>query len=263
MGLRKIFPGLVLLITLTACSNNLNDLVIVADLDDEFAVEAWEQLEGPSRSIEILFKTVKDLECPNQELDLSFRRTGNLLFIEVNELIDAEDCQPGNRGTVSRVNFGNLSPGLYSLRINLLDIAENNLLLDLSPASILLSGKNLNGLVIGREELLRIPESALWGYISAQTSSAEEALEAFNNQLNTLTESLQLPPGYYGYFQLTGTANQEVSFPEQEIGGIQTLTFLRESPEDLTGVDSLIQAFRTAYADQIQIRVGTGSGQTW
>ncbi len=263
MGLRKIIPGLVLLFTLNACSNNLNDLVIVADLDDEFAVEAWEQLEGPSRSMEILFKTVKDLECPNQELDLSFRRTGNLLFIEVNELIDAEDCQPGNRGTVSRVNFGNLSPGLYSLRINLLDIAENNLLLDLSPASILLSGKNLNGLVIGREELLRIPESALWGYISAQDQSGEEALEAFASQLNALTEPIELSPGYYGYFQLSGRENQQVSFPEQEIEGIQTLTFLRESPGDLGKVDSLIQIFRSTYSDQIQIQVSTGSGQTW
>jgi len=264
MGLRKITAGLFLLFALNTCSNNLNDLVIVADLDDEFAVEAWEQLEGPSRTVEILFKTVKDLECPNQELDLSSRRSGNLLFIEVNELIDPEDCQTGNRGsTVSRVNFGNLSPGLYSLKINMLDIAENNILLDLSPASILLSGKDLNGLVIGRDELLRIPEAALWGYISAQTPSGEAALDEFSSALNALTSSIQIAPGYYGYFQLSGSANQRISFPNDEIKGITSLSFIKESPGDLNGIDSLIQAFRSAYSDQIHIEVATGSGQSW
>ncbi len=258
----RIFT-LVILVVLagSTCSNNLNDLVIVAKLDNEFSVEAWDQLEGPERSLEILLRSTGEDPCANVELNVISSTTNNQLLIEVKDLKDLDDCQTEAGAILSRVNFGSLEPGYYNLKIDLLEIAQNEILLDVTPERYRLSGTELNGILINREETRRVPNEAFWGSIAVKDTLENPLAASFLSDLDSLTTPLSLAAGYYGYFELEANSSAPTFF-EGSIPGFTTNTFLRQIAEVET-IDSLISVYRSQYDADAVIQAWHGSGHRW
>lgn len=257
----RIILLLLLLLLASTCSNKLNDLVIVSELEEEFLVAPWENLDGPERTFEILLQSIEELDCSNTTLDISSGRTGNQLFITINELIKPDDCRQ-DRGIISsRVNFGRLGPGQYTLRINLLGIAENELFLTISPDRFKLVESNLNGLQIGKKDLLRVPENTFWGLIGLPENLLDIGPD-FITALEAETLPLELPVGDYGYFELADSPIN-ISLIDPVPSALEPFSFLREYPEDTKAIDSIFQSYEDLYKEDILLIGRSGTGFNW
>lgn len=136
--------------------------------------------------------------------------------IEGNKItIDLHDIEVGNYdgaavalgGAPAYVNLGSLQQGFYDLQINVVDNVNEGSL-SVESNFFILNFNATNSLTINYDTLWRIPSGAMWGYIGYQTPEYQEAAESFVDTLQKIGAApLNLPKGYYGYFEVDSAGN--------------------------------------------------------
>lgn len=242
----------------------VGDAIIVSDVEDEFYIDMWENLASANGARELVLKieSIEPANCLNYGIDHRFARAGNRLTVSLNQFIEPTDCLPGEAPVKADVNLGSLPSGNYNVNIDFRNTVENTGQLLVSPESYFLTMKSEDGIVLLREELLRVPEDVIWGYVAVQAGADEAVAEAFLADLQAISDEPQaFRSGYYGHFTINNL-NGEVFIYEQPTDGSAT-NFLRQYTGTASDLKTLVADYRDRHGAELIIQLFNAEGEAF
>lgn len=236
------------------------DPIIVAKVEDEFYIDMWEKLDGPSgRNLIVKIESIKNEDCLNYRMDYFFSRVGNRLKISLNNIIKPADCIPGEAPVKAGVDAGSLPSGTYEFDIDFKSLVENKGRLSVNAESYLLDMKSEDGIVLLRNELLRVPNNTIWGYVTFQQGQDEAIANEFLTDLEALSKTVTYPAGYYGHFTIS-PLDGKVFIHQQPITP-NIKTFLLDYSDSETSLKNLLAEYRQNHGSQLTIKLINAKGK--
>ncbi len=256
---------LLLLCAIASCDlAEVGDAIIVSDVEDEFYIDMWEDLSGENGARELVLKieSIEPANCLNYDIDYQSARLGNRLSVSLNQFIEPADCLAGEAPVKADINLGSLPSGNYNVNIDFRNTVENDGQLLVSPESYFLTMKSEDGIVLLREELLRVPEDVIWGYVALRAGADAAVAEAFLADLQAISdEPKALRSGYYGHFTINNL-NGEVFIYEQPTDG-SAINFLRQYTDASAALKTLVADYRDRHGEELIIRMFNADGEAW
>lgn len=253
---------LISLILFGGCKDSKNDPNEVFIISDELKVDLWEELSLSTRQLVFNISTVDNLSCHNFQLAYSLARPSGGIILSLNNVIEPDNCEPGDAPARSIVPIGALESGNYDIEINL----KNNDIVNAGKFFVFNDRYQLNlnteyGLVLPNEPLFRVPNQSYWGYIGFKEliNNSEDIKNEFLQSIEPIVIHGNNLAGDYGYFKVTEEETIEIA---SEISYEERSNFffkLNGSEEELTNA---IEALRTTYGEIIDIKIFTSTGET-
>ncbi len=251
----------IFIIAMTGCElASSKDPIIVPDVEDELYVDMWEQLNSPTgRSLVVKIESIEEKNCLNYRLDYFFSRNGNRLKVSLNNIIEPNDCVPGNAPVKAEVSAGSLPSGNYGFDIDFKGLVVNNGTLSVTSESYVLDMKSEHGIVLLRDELLRVPDDVIWGYAAYQQSADEAIAVDFINEVKAISKlAIGNRAGYYGHFTIS-PLDGKVFVHEQPSSNVKT--FFYQYTDNETTLKNLVADYRQTYGNQLTIKVFNAKGK--
>lgn len=260
----KYWVYLLSLFLMTGCDfSSLDDPIVITEVDDEFTVDIWETLAPTKEGRNLLVKieSIKTENCLNYRIDYQFNQDGNRLKVALNNIVKPLDCVTGEATVKADINTGYLLNGIYSFNIDLKNTILNNGQLTILGDSYTLDMYSENGFSLKRKELLRVPTSAIWGYVTFQKASDEALANQFIEALQSKSHNpSSYRPGYYGYFDIAAI-DRKVTVHEQPATA-NMKTFLYDYTDDAGKLKELVNRYRQDYGNQLTIKLYNAQGET-
>lgn len=254
---------LLLVMGVSSCKvESLDDPIIVPVVDQEFALELWQNLESSRMSpLEVRMYTLEDYECLNTVILSNYLRVGRNLELTLFDILDPEVCDPGLAPAVGLEELDNIDEDLYRLDIELQDVVSNLGWLTVTEDAYVIEMETENGISWLQNELRRIPENALWGFVTHTDLSSRQQAEALISDLFDLSSASDLEDGYYGYYLLSdnGTKVEVPSMSTQT----QAETFLFKYEGALTEIDQRVEDFLANAPEGVELHFWDGKGNQW
>ena len=232
-----------------------SDLSLIINVEDEFSLELWEELEPYNRTFQLKFSTFKKtFACTNYEIAFDKIQSGTNLFVNILDLIGPEDCLAGNDQAKGEVEFDPLDPGIYRIRINLKNEVSNEGILEVNQNFYQLSLEQQNGISLKESKLFRVPNGLIWGQI--QTKDVQ-LLANFKKDIENITLPAEISEGNYGYFEFR---ENQITLPsEQELN--ESITFAYTiATTDIPQLKDLIKQYRGEPGKEIPLTIYTWQG---
>lgn len=242
--------------------SSLDDPIVISEVEDEFYIDLWENL-GPTqeeRNLVVQIESIQTEQCLNYRIDYQFSKDGNRLKIALNNIIKPLDCVTGEATVKSDVNTGYLLNGIYSFNIDLKKTVSNDGQLTVSADSYTLDMQSENGFSMKHEELLRVPDGAIWGYVNYQQAVNESLANKFLEDLKNISQSpTAYRAGYYGHFSIA-TADRKISVNAQpQTSNLKT--FLYQYTDQTAKLKNLLATYRSQYGNRLIIQFYNAKGE--
>lgn len=258
----KLVPLLCLMLLMQACNTDKTEApVLDTEVEKEYELDLWESLGNNTRSFELRATTIKSLDCLNYFIESSSIRKGNSFEINLGKPQIPSQCERGSGVAKSTLTLGTVSNGTYNITIKLGQIVPSTGRLMVSNGSFFLSIPTPIGFRILHNNLLRIPDNTLWGYI-AYDASASSTVAQFLTELATISPSPDLAKGYYGYFNLLESGEMELGGPKVATD-LPVQPILRRAPTNEKDLERLVQAYREKYGQLLQIHLRNTGGKEY
>ena len=253
------FVGLIAAFVLTSCNLTDGGKDTVVKVALEFKVDLFEELND-SRNFQFRIKTIEPQNCINNTIDFTSNRILSRLNLSLNEIIEAPDCVEGQEPVNAEASLGYLANGTYDVQISLKNTVINEGKLEVTPEAFQISMSTENGYELVREELKRIPNRFVWGYVGYNDKNqAGQQPDNFLEELNNMTSDAGLSKGYFGYFTINedqvAVLNTAPLFPFFK-------TFYRQSDGNINAIKSLLETYRDGNnAEIMEIKLFTWDGK--
>lgn len=262
--MRKIYSaitGLCLIAAGTGCNlTDIEDPIIVPAVEKEFFVEMREQLGTPPRNLSVWLRTIKVQNCLNSSIRYEIAETPSRIRIDIEGINTPTDCMPGAAQARETIEVSPLVPGLISFDINLKNTVNNQGTLHITPEVYTLNLATEEGLVITNNQLRRIPDHTIWGYVTYSLPPGQIVAGNFINELAALSSAGSFTPGNYGYFSVPSTGS---SFGISESPADPNIrTFVHRFTGNMDDLRSLVQSYRNDHGSLIQIKLTTSTGES-
>lgn len=258
----KLLFILCLLLVLQACKTNKTEApVLDTEVEKEYELDLWETLANATRTFQVRANTVKIQDCQNYYIESSFSRKGNTIEINLGKPQIPGICDQGAGPAKANFDLETLSNGTYNVTIKLGQIVPSSGRLTVSSSSYFFSINNPIGFRFVHNQLLRIPDFSVWGYV-AYDAKAQATANQFYNDLAAISFPQELTAGYYGYFSILETG-------QMELGGTKVSTdrpiqpILRRFQANEKDLEKLIQTYREKYGQSIQIHLRNVAGKEY
>ncbi len=257
--MQRLLIGFAAMILLAGCNLTDDGKDTVVKVQAEFRVDLFEELKD-SRNFQFRLKTIDPQPCINNSIDFTSSRVLSRLNLAIHEIIEAPDCIEGMVPVSAEAGLGFLGIGTYEVQINLKNTIVNEGVLQVTDEAFVLSMSTENGYELVREELRRIPNRYIWGYVAYDEKNvAEQQANNFLSELAGMTSQSVLTKGYYGYFTIND--DRTVVFPtapEQSF----FKTFHYQSNGNMNDIKALLDEYRAGgNADIMEIRLYTWDGK--
>ena len=241
---------------------SLDDPIIIPLVDQEFSFQMWQNLSSDNPfPLEIRMYTIEDYGCLNTTILTSFSRSGRNLEFTLFDILDPEVCDEGLAPATATESLYDIQQDLYRLKIELQDVVSNEGWLTVDDNSYVISMDEESGISWDHYEMQRIPENALWGYISYPDATAQLQAEAFITELEAISATSMLEDGYYGHFSLTDSGTKlEVNTTTVPA---QTVMFVLEHDGPRLEIDQQVEAFLTETNPEVKLHIWNGKGNEW
>lgn len=262
--MRTLAGGLVLLFCFcfSGCAvEELDEIVVVADVKDEFYLDVWEALTPTARNLQLHISTIEQEDCKNAYIDHRFKKSGNGFTISLRDIRQPDHCDPGRSPARTNIDMGSLNPGFYSFTIDLKNTVFNEGQLTALNDRYLIRLETENGVKLARQELFRVPDAVIWGYVHYRSSDDEAGALAFMEEVKKLGEPVSFKKGYYGYFTVGAGSMVESIYDQPADGTVKP--FLFQYRGDDASLQQLVTRYRTTYSAQIDFRLFNSKGQTF
>ncbi|MDX1942448.1 MAG: hypothetical protein SFU99_17930 [Saprospiraceae bacterium] len=260
MRVKMRIVWMLLLVTLMAGCElaSPKDPIIVPEVEDEFYIDLWEELNTPTgRALTVKIQSIKNEQCLNYRIDNFVSKTGNRIKVSINSIISPSDCIPGAAPVKADANAGSLPFDTYDFDIDFKGLVVNNGYLSVNGESYVLDMKSEHGIVVVRDELLRVPDNAVWGYV---TYTNENLANNFINDLQSISKTLSgQRAGYYGHFTISPLDGKV--FVHQQPTTSLVKTFLYRFDGNESTLNDLVTAHRQSYGNQISIKLLNAKGK--
>lgn len=263
IGMRMLVGGLLLALGLAAlgcAAEEIEEVVVVADVKDEFYLDFWEDLSSDGRTLEFRITTIEEEECQNAMIDHRFNKSGNEFSISLQDIRQPADCNVGKAPARANIDAGNLNLGYYVFTIDLKNTVFNEGELTLLSDRYLIRMEAENGVRLVRRELFRVPDGMIWGYAHYESSDDRSVATRFIGDIKELGREVNMRQGYYGHFLVGPDGVSKVH--GQPEGGESELFLLeyRGAPENLKAI---IDEYRALYGTQLAFGLYDWQGQAF
>jgi len=145
----------------------------------------------------------------------SIKKEGTVITVDLFDIekVDASGVSVPTGPASAYINVGNITPGVYTLKINVAGTANQGNL-SVEDNFFISIFDQTDGLTFNYDTLYRIPNGSLWGYVVYQNASFEPIAESFKDTLQDIgAVGLGLNEGNYGYFTVdeNGDYHQEIN----------------------------------------------------
>jgi hypothetical protein len=217
-----LIPTLLFTLSCNLNESGVNEVVI--DVDDDFKLTFRENLRTPEDDLIFYLESIENREC---EADTLFMRVDNFvtaLRVDIDVVNSNSDCLPGLSPARTQAESSKIRDGKTALSIHLEDLVDNNGNIFNDDQGFRVQMETTHGFYLSYEYLRRVPASSLWGYVGFTPTFRQEA-QNFLDRLHTLTGSIEVEEGEYGYFSVN--KDQEVRVDGQEDIIMYAQPFLR------------------------------------
>lgn len=260
MNARSIWTMLGMIVLTCACKlNSLNDPIVVPEIDKEFKVDIWENLQPTGRTLVFKILTIKPENCENATVSYDYRQVGSLLTMSLNDINAPSDCNPGLSPASADIQAGYLSTGNYALNINLKNTVLNTGALHVNYEDYKIEMETEEGLTFVHRQLKRVPYSAIWGYVTYTENSQEANAQQMVDGIKSITNEANYPEGYYGYFNIAAT-NSEISVYNQPVTTL-IKPFIYDFPGDVQVLNDKLAELRSEAPAGVVVKLFNAKGQ--
>ncbi|MBK7869610.1 MAG: hypothetical protein IPJ74_02475 [Saprospiraceae bacterium] len=252
----RIVWTLLVLAVLAGCElASSKDPIIVPEVEDEFYIDLWEELDAPAgRALTVKIESIKNEKCLNYRIDNYFSRTGNRLKISINNIIEPSDCAPGEASVKADVDAGSLPFDTYDFDIDFKGLVVNDGYLSVNNESYVLNMESEHGIVLVRDELLRVRDNTIWGYITYNNSSDENLANNFINDLQSISKTLSSQrAGYYGHFTISPLDGRVFVHQQPTTSFIKTFLYQYDGTDNI--LKDLVATYRQNHGNKITIKL--------
>lgn len=229
------------------------------DIEPTFQIKMLEDLSAPEGALQFQVSTLEEKECLNYELNFSLTQTTSGFSISLDELQEPEDCITGSTFVSEIVPLEPLQIKAYTAEINLKNTIKNEGTLVVTSGYYQLQLETFNGLLIQSKKLNKVPNSAIWGRITYNSTDLAPIAQQFIDELENLTYQRNMPDGNYGYFNIdsqgliwfSGTSNG---------GGLGRDVIYHYDSPNVQPIINLVSNYRDQYGPNLDIDLTNGRG---
>ena len=251
---------LYVVISIAACSKGDNDPIIILSVDREFSLNLWENLQPDAAPLEIHLTSILDQDCLNKTIHTTYGKIGNNLTVTIFEIIEPETCDPGNAPAVGFESIDNIGEGTYDLMIELQEVVSNTGKLFVTENDFKIEMNYETGIKWQHKVLSRVPEQALWGYISFEEESQSSIALDFINTLQSQGTVFDQTDGYFGHFTIE---NNEVTAVNKAPIDLNTRLFLQYYDGTPDMINSITDDFQASAPQGMELHLFDGKGNEW
>ena len=241
---------------LMGCSLSGDDDVVISTVQPGLRVDLSHPLDlAPQFALNFV---TTDETCGSAKLIADGIVMEDNVHIEISGLLVPAVCDV-DRGLISKEIPVGITPGTYSVRIEIGQELSNRGELTFDGEEYQLSIIDPHGLYIGHDKLYRIPEQIVWGEIRSDTN-IPDIIDEFNEAAAAVTSSLNLKDGYYGHFAVENGSEINLSALTTESNSYNYPFVLRLS----SGTDEfrqMLNTIRGAHPNLIEINCTTWTGE--
>jgi hypothetical protein len=235
---------------------NTGDPIVVADVEKEFNVSMIERFEPGKRDLQFLISTIKNQPCQNYTIDFNWYQNSNVLDLNLSKIVAPENCKPGTSPAMGLVFTNPLDPGSYTLNISLGQTVTSKGRFAVNNDAYTMKMDVQNGFKILQNELLRIPDGVIWGFVSFQQTSSSVA-DKFIQDLFKLSSDKGLRKGYYGQFIISDSGTSLLDQPTDA----PSVAFVRSFQDKTSKLESLIAQYRAQNNNGMTFKIYNTDGK--
>ena len=241
--------------TVTACHKPDTDgPEIIVTFPPEFTVDLFERRDEATGApvFGLWVESMAEFDCANYGIEYISTVSGSAIAVQLQEVRKPDTClgQPGPARAF--LPIGLPASGAYDFTFTLGSAIVNKGTLMVTDGHYELSMPNTQGVDFQNRVLESIPDHYVWGFALAPAEPDLPVADQFIAGLKPLTSEPDLPPGYYGYFTVSGTG--QYFFHRSIAPGLQHLPFLRRLNAAPDAVRSLLQTFRSDSIRPLTVR---------
>lgn len=243
-----------------SCKVDDNGKGQVVKVDPEFTIDLFEKLSGVNKTLTFRIKSIDIQDCKNYSIDASSGHSSSILRLVINDIVEPENCDPGNDYASSEVDVAPLPNGTYDFEVVLKDAIFSQGKLVVTPESYSVDMNTTNGFNFQHKNLMRVQNQMIWGFVGYDDkATGKPYADQFLNDLKAITTTVSLQNGYYGYFSSDGTALSLIPSP----GFINFQEFAYQLNVDIDTLKDLINQYRNSSAgDHITISITSWQGES-
>lgn len=236
------------------------DTVVTAK--PEFTIDLYEQRDpaNGAATFGIWIESIENYDCADPQIEASATVVGDLISVSILGVKMPSPCVADSVKARRFLAIGQISDGTYKFRLALgpVDAIVNEGTIAVSEGLYTLTLTNVQGIDIQEYVLRRIPESMVWGYASTPDATAQGAADQFLAQVKNVSSESLLPPGFYGYFTISGT--NQLSLHKSIAPNAPSESFVRKF-DNFTLLQNVITQFRFAPDKPLNIRCFSTMGE--
>lgn len=242
------------LVFVLACSKESIDPEIVVNIDDEFKIDLWEDLDNGKSGFAFKVESVRSYDCRNNTINYRQVVGQRSVAITFEDIEKGPVCQAGNAPAMAHIAVGELSVNNYTLFLNLRGSIENRGALNVFEDRFEISMKDHDGIALVRKTLLRVPEGSVWGFVAFDSKEDESLAEQFFRDLEQLEqiESAKYNEGYYGYFSLDANNGLNISEVTDQT---YSLPFLYQYKGAKSRLTELVERYQTQHGNRLTVNL--------
>lgn len=259
-----MFSGLlltaVIFLSVCSCASREEEPDIIIRLEPEFVVDLFETRNPADGSpvFGLWMESRDTFDCADYRIDAQVDVSVDAVNVRILGVQKPLLCSGAPDRVRDFVGIGPLANGVYAFQLQLGEPLVNKGILTVQDGRYSLDIPEPAGIDLQNRVLQHIPDGYAWGYVVRADESVKPAADNFIQELKTLTTEPGLPPGYYGYFTVTGT--NSLFFHKSWAPVKFSELFLRRMTAPPAALRNSVQGFRNAAQHPLEIKCLTTAG---
>ena len=189
---------------LTNCHKNVGEKETIVEVEKEFSLQPWEQLDENGGRFQLRVATLATQECGGTRVNYYASIVGYKAVVTLRSLAYPALCG-ASEPAHDTIDVGGLQQNAtYEFQINLKDVVFNKGTLYVEPDKYTLEMQKEDGISLSTKQVLRVPQGAVWGFIGNDAAQDKLGTQLLDS-LKTVAPPLSMSNGNYGYFNVNGT----------------------------------------------------------
>lgn len=226
-------------------------------IEKEFALELREDLRPTGNVLAFYMETFENQPCSDVRIEYDLVKKDREIRLQIQQLSFPEPCEGMEAPATLSAPLGGLDEGLYSVSFNLQSTIESVGFLEVFSDRFILDIPVQNGIQLVANELMRIPDELVWGYVAYDFPEQESSGASFLSEIGAFFEPIACEDGNYGYFEIR---NEELYLLEAVEGLENVVTFYGKVNGSIGTIIPLVEQYREENKEHFEIRLFTWDG---
>jgi len=242
-------------IFLASCQKD-NEPVIIYDINDEFNIEIFQELNNSNSFF--LKLTTLDEYPDNYRIEADVTNNNDKLELNIYRILKSNTASTKNVTLSKKLALNTLSLGTHSLDLIIRNSVVNEGAISITPATVELDFSTKQGITAKHYEVNRIDPTGYWGVAYIESTNHIIYLDHFMQKIKAVsTEFVNPKVGNYGYFSIDD--QNKINLPLIPHDNYKTFYL---GTTDINAVNSYLQDYKS-YGVGFHATIYTAQGQVF